>query len=183
MIRMRFQLNRKLLLLFYGAGVVLAIAVAVLLLQVDRIVNVSLYSFGLQFDYEWATPYWTFLRLGLGLLGCLAAVNVFSLIYIILTHEPPVHREPTAIRSKPSLKALRQEVVREKAHIKTSEEESREVKTDGVEVVALPMVCNKCGKVFSQPLCMFDFKSGKPRLVNVCPYCNAVLAVSGNSKT
>jgi hypothetical protein len=36
--------------------------------------------------------------------------------------------------------------------------------------------------VFTQPLCMFDFKSGKPRLVNVCPYCNTILAVSGNSK-
>jgi len=27
------------------------------------------------------------------------------------------------------------------------------------------------------------FRSGKPRLVNVCPYCNALPAVSGNSKT
>jgi len=57
---------------------------------------------------------------------------------------------------------------------------SVDMEETGVEIVALPMVCKKCGKVFTQPLCMFDFKSGKPRLINVCPYCNTVLAVAGS---
>jgi uncharacterized Zn-finger protein len=35
--------------------------------------------------------------------------------------------------------------------------------------------CPKCKKVFSKPLVMLDFSSGKTRLVNVCPYCNHVL--------
>jgi hypothetical protein len=28
-------------------------------LKIDSIVNVTLYSYGLQFSYDWATPYWT----------------------------------------------------------------------------------------------------------------------------
>jgi hypothetical protein len=78
------------------------------------------------------------------------------------------------------LKSKSREIVEEKPISKRKLVDG--VKDDGVEIAALPMVCNKCGKVFTQPLCMFDFKSGKPRLVNVCPYCNALLAVSGNSE-
>jgi uncharacterized Zn-finger protein len=39
--------------------------------------------------------------------------------------------------------------------------------------------CPKCKKTFRRPLIMLDFGGVKPRLVNVCPYCNQVL---GNSK-
>lgn len=35
--------------------------------------------------------------------------------------------------------------------------------------------CPKCKKVFSRPLVMLDFGGGKPKLVNVCPYCNQAL--------
>ena len=185
---MNFQLNPKILPLIYAIGIALAIGVVALIFKIDEVVNVLLYEYGLRFDYEWATPYWTFLRLALGLLGCIAAANVFSTVaYIIQSRKAPVHPEPTITRQEPTiqreptitpptptLKPQRQEIKKEKAH-KEAE--------DGVEVMALPMVCSKCGKVFTQPLCMFDFKSGKPRLVNVCPYCNAILAVSGNSRS
>jgi len=39
--------------------------------------------------------------------------------------------------------------------------------------------CPKCKKTFRRPLIMLDFGEVKPRLVNVCPYCNQVL---GNSE-
>jgi len=35
--------------------------------------------------------------------------------------------------------------------------------------------CIKCGKVFNKPLTMLDFSNGKPKLANVCPYCNHIL--------
>jgi uncharacterized protein with PIN domain len=35
--------------------------------------------------------------------------------------------------------------------------------------------CPNCKKMFSKPLVMLDFSNKKTQLVNVCPYCNAVL--------
>lgn len=35
--------------------------------------------------------------------------------------------------------------------------------------------CPKCKRIFSKPLNMLDFSSGKAQLINVCPYCNYVL--------
>ncbi|UCB60370.1 MAG: hypothetical protein JSW72_09780 [Candidatus Bathyarchaeota archaeon] len=173
---MKLQLNPKFLLLINVIGAALAIGIVALLFQVDEVVNVLLYNFGLQFNYEWATPYWTFLRLALGFLGCIAGLNILSIIYLVFAHQTPSVSD-RSIR-------LPRKVEPKIQHKNIEKEEARSIDKDenGVEVAALPMVCNKCGKVFTQPLCMFDFKSGKPRLVNVCPYCNAVLAVSGNSK-
>jgi uncharacterized Zn-finger protein len=173
---MKLQLNPKLLLLIYLIGAALAIGVVVLLFQVDEVVNVLLYNYGLKFDHEWATPYWTFLRLTLGLLGCIAGLNIFSILYIFVSRQTLPSVKSARLSAKPESKTQRKEEEEEPMRAIEKEE-------NGVEVAALPMVCNKCGKVFTQPLCMFDFKSGKPRLVNVCPYCNAVLAVSGNSKS
>lgn len=34
--------------------------------QLDRIINVDLYSFGLRFSYLWATPYWLYSALVIG---------------------------------------------------------------------------------------------------------------------
>jgi uncharacterized Zn-finger protein len=171
------QLNPRVLLLIQIVGTGLVIGAVFLLLRLDEVVNVLLYKYGLQFDYEWAVPYWTLLRTVLAVLGCVAGVSAFAVVLTILGRQTP---QPAKIQlakdvrvpAKTSAEAIR-EIGKE-----TTNEETQ----NGVEIAALPMVCNKCGKVFSQPLCMFDFKSGRPRLVNVCPYCNAVLAVSGNSK-
>jgi hypothetical protein len=99
----------------------------------------------------------------------------------------PITFSSRARASAPAVETPLAEVEKEKEQEKELKKEElkkgleKKPIDDGVEIAALPMVCNKCGKVFTQPLCMFDFKSGKPRLVNVCPYCNALLAVSGNS--
>jgi hypothetical protein len=177
---MNFQLNPRLLLILCVAEMALAVGIIMLLLQVDGIVNVSLYGYGLVFDYEWATPYWTFVRVALALLGALVGVNGFLAFLNVMEirGSPPVGHAVQKTPAKPALNAAYK--IDQVDQVRQSQPSEKE--DDGVDVVALPMVCNKCGKVFTQPLCMFDFKSGKPRLVNVCPYCNAVLAVSGNSK-
>jgi len=48
------------------------------LFQADRIVHGDLYSYGLQFSYNWATPYWTMTKIAfaLGWLNLLIAATV-----------------------------------------------------------------------------------------------------------
>lgn len=180
---MRFQLNPNLLLLVNAVGIALAVGAIASLYQVGLVVHGSLYNFGLWFSNEWATPYWVYERVVFGLLGATVGVNAFSMAYIVFAKKveerksSSVHLRPSVAKELGVVRKLRPSEERKAQLLKPTE-----VADDGVEIAALPMVCNKCGKVFTQPLCMFDFKSGKPRLVNVCPYCNAVLAVSGNSK-
>lgn len=180
---MRFQLNPKLLLLINAVGIALAVVAIACLVQVGLVVHGSLYDYGLWFSYEWAIPYWMFERAVYGLLVATAGVNVFSMGYVVLAKKVK-ERKPPSVQLKPSATREFRAVEKEKPREERTTQllKPTQVVDDGVKIAALPMVCNKCGKVFTQPLCMFDFKSGKPRLVNVCPYCNAVLAVSGNSK-
>lgn len=170
---MRVQLNPKLLLIIGAAQIAVGLGTILLLLQVDTVVNLTLYQYGLTFDYEWATPYWTFMRMALGLLWALVAVNgLVTVLHVLEIRSTPMVGQ--AVREPPVWPGKKTTQKRKQAA------DAEPAEDDGVEIVAIPMVCNKCGKVFTQPLCMFDFKSGKPRLVNVCPYCNTVLAVSGD---
>ena len=178
----KFKLSPDLILLLNAAGIVLSAVAITLMLQVDGLVHGLLYSYGLRFDYEWATPYWTYFRLSLALLCGAAGISFFSILYVVLSSRSLSSQLPIKVPSKPApetqpAKAEKDSLVQEK-----KEEPVKEAKDDGVEIVAIRAACNKCGKVFTQPLCMFDFRSGKPRLVNVCPYCNALLAVSSDSK-
>lgn len=180
---MRFQLNTRLLLLVNVIGMAFAIGAIVVFYQVDMIVHGTLYDYGLLFNYEWAIPYWMFERAAIGLIVACAGFNAFSMAYIVLAKKTK-EQKPRSVQPKLSVTKTVRIAEKEKPREERRTEmlKPTEVTDDGVEIAALPMVCNKCGKVFTQPLCMFDFKSGKPRLVNVCPYCNTVLAVSGNAK-
>jgi len=35
--------------------------------------------------------------------------------------------------------------------------------------------CLHCGKVFTQPLRMLDFQGDRPRIINICPFCNEII--------
>ncbi|MEM3703341.1 MAG: hypothetical protein QXX79_02820 [Candidatus Bathyarchaeia archaeon] len=59
-------------------------------------------------------------------------------------------------------------------------EKSKEYKKE-TEQGAMLLACSKCGKTFTRPLLLLDFSTGKSRLINVCPYCNAKLGE--NEKT
>ena len=54
------------------------IAAAVFLLELDQLVNGTLYWHGLIFSYEWAEPYWLFFRATIILI--IAAVFLISLV-------------------------------------------------------------------------------------------------------
>ena len=177
----RSRSRSKILFALNAVGAVLAGASFLLVFQVDGIVHGLLYEHGLVFENNWAVPYWTLERLMIMLLGTIVGANVCSM-YLLFFGKGSMNHKPASTLSTPELaKPDTLDTKTPASKIKKKEPVSSvDMEETGVEIVALPMVCKKCGKVFTQPLCMFDFKSGKPRLINVCPYCNAVLAVAGS---
>ncbi len=53
------------------------------LLRLDTIVHQDLYSHGLQFSFDWATPYWTDLRMVLGMLWLMIIAAVVFQIHLL----------------------------------------------------------------------------------------------------
>ena len=52
------------------------------LLQLDWIVNHTLYNYNLHFSFNWAVPYWAFLRTSLSLLTlAVTAVSILGYVY------------------------------------------------------------------------------------------------------
>jgi len=188
---MRFKLTWKWYFLFSALGVILAVASVALVCELDMLVNGLLYEYGLVFDHEWALPYWSILRSILAMLAILAVLNSVPTSYLFITRLLPMFKrkfvQVASTGGKQSENAVdhvdKQKAAEAMQNSVSKQETQRTLETaNAIEIMAVPMICNKCGKVFNQPLCMFDFKSGKPRLVHVCPYCNAVLAVSGSSE-
>lgn len=165
-------------------GMVFTIVSMVLVYELDMIVHGLLYEYGLVFDYGWASPYWTIQRsllVMLAILSILSFIPTACLVKAVLL--PLFGRKHLQVISTGGNQL--QSVVTpwnkdDEAKSPQNSASNQEV-ADAIEVSAVPMICNKCGKVFNQPLCMFDFRTGNPRLVHVCPYCNAVLAVAGSS--
>ena len=59
-------------------GDVMLLVALVLLLEIDKIVNGTLYGYGLIFSNEWAQPYWLIFRVSLALI--VAAVILISVV-------------------------------------------------------------------------------------------------------
>jgi hypothetical protein len=89
------------------------------ILQMDSIVHQSLYSYGLQFSYDWATPYWTAMRAAFAMAGVAAAVGISSLAYLPTRKPEPESkqekqwntyklRDGSTIKVKHVLRAVRQ---------------------------------------------------------------------------
>ena len=129
-----------------------SIFILLLLSRIDSIVNVTLYQYGLQPSVNWLNPYWISLRL---IYIFLAVPIAFSAVVLVSGFGKPndsAKRINKRINDKPN---------NHQAHIEREN--------------SMLIRCIKCGKVFNKPLAMLDFSNGKPRLANVCPYCNHVL--------
>jgi uncharacterized Zn-finger protein len=128
-----------------------------LLGRIDYIINHDLYGFGLQFSYVWASPYWAFLRF---IYVCLAVPSVLSAgalgfgLWRKFRGEKRVSRrvgKPAGVKAQP------------------------------LKDNSMLISCPSCKRAFGKPLVMLDFSSGKAKLVNVCPYCNARLGDAGGN--
>jgi hypothetical protein len=53
-------------------------------------------------------------------------------------------------------------------------------RVDSGNSIGIGMSCPECKKVFGRALVMLDFRSGKNRMVSVCPYCNHILGYSSD---
>ena len=122
-----------------------------LLGRIDLFVHGELYDFGLQFSYVWATPYWTLLRL---IYVCLAVPSVLSAVVLGFDFW---------------------EKIRSKKRVSGSVGKRAGVKFQWSKGNSMLVSCPSCNKTFRKPLVMLDFGSGKAKLVNTCPYCNARL--------
>jgi len=122
-----------------------------LLGRIDWIVHGELYDFGLQFSPVWATPYWAIFRL---IYVCLAVPSVLSAIVLGLDVW---------------------EKFKSKQRVSGSVGKRASVKFQWSKGNSMIVSCPSCNKTFRKPLVMLDFGSGKAKLVNTCPYCNARL--------
>jgi hypothetical protein len=78
-------------LLFAALIVSVAVSAVYSLTLLDNIVHGTLYNYGLQFSYDWATPYYTILRTIQALMGLSA---VFALSFTIYVYKKYVHAKP-----------------------------------------------------------------------------------------
>jgi hypothetical protein len=64
--------------LFVLLADILLVIVLVLLLQIDKLVNGTLYYYGLTFSIDWAQPYWWMFRISLVLI--IIAIFLISVV-------------------------------------------------------------------------------------------------------
>ena len=156
---------------WFGRGVIIlwlisSVFVLVLLRKIDGIVHGTLYSYGLRFDYGWAQPYWFLLSFAFVSLAFPMILGGIVLFFSFLRTGHGETRLPD--RSETSAQTRAQTSAQTSA--RTSARASAQTSAR-----ALRISCSSCKKVFGKPLVLLDFSRGKERLVNVCPYCNAVL--------
>ena len=160
-----------------------------LLTRVDLIVHGTLYSYGLQFSYDWANPYWTYIRVVDALLIVSVSLSAFALALDVVRSRklsavsvaevsvkaPEVHVEDLEAKEDAKLFTETDEVLKGRVEemVKPGKMPVEEPKAkDGNNILAIS--CPGCKKVFSRPLVMLDFSGGLTKLVNVCPYCSHI---------
>jgi hypothetical protein len=71
-------------------GDAMLLVAVIFLLQIDQLVNSTLYSYGLVFSSDWAQPYWLLMRVSLALI----VVAIFLISMVVLPH--PAFQEDEA---------------------------------------------------------------------------------------
>lgn len=136
-------------------ALIAAVSVAYLLMIIDSIVHHQLYEFGLEFSYDWANPYWMFLRTSLALLGLIAVASSMNITYLFWKK----------LRKPELAKPVEEATKAEEVLVREGEPSLFQ--------------CTSCRRSITHPLRMLDFHSQSPKVINVCPFCNAmVVAVS-----
>ncbi len=153
----------------------------------NSIVNKDLYRYGLQFSSAWYGKYVTNFDWFISILGTTVALEGVLMAYLL----SDLFFAPTLVKKEDSPEAVADEpagLAKEEAIGSNDvlpggrpEQEVKPLVTDSDEEQeveggkAILMSCPNCKKIFRSPLIALDFSSGKPRMVNVCPYCKHVL--------
>lgn len=127
-----------------------------LMYRLDYMIHGDLYYYGLRSSSDWLFPMWTLERL-IGI--CLILPMVVSSGVLLWDFLKSRKKVPTVKRVEPT-KPLQSNNV---------------VKAQALRENSMVISCPSCKKVFGKPLVMLDFSGKETKLVNVCPYCNAVL--------
>lgn len=156
----------------------------------DQIVQGTLYSYGLQFSYNWANPYWTLLRVTWALLAvCATAVTVNTILIIrsgSTQKRLDVKTEPSqkTMKNTPSTTHIRERISATPTASLPQPSLRQTPRTPTPIIVPTPREsleipglfrCTHCGRTFTQPLRMLDFQRDPPKIVNVCPFCNETM--------
>ena len=136
-----------------------------LLTRFDNLVHSQLYNFGLNFDHAWADSYYLYTQLMYIALG----VPMFLSVLVIAAGFKREKGTPSESRLKVTQPQLQP--------VACEERKGKDDESNGTGIT-----CPSCKKVFSRPLVMLNFESGKNRLVNVCPYCSHVLGSAENEQ-
>jgi hypothetical protein len=172
--------------LFVFTVMILTVIVSVFysLTLLDNIVNGSLYHYGLQFSYNWANPYWMTLRTVLALLGVTVGLTLVNTIYVFKKYGHAELRMPklgiqsgtSKVEIQPRMPKI--EVKKPERKLTVSEKPTVSPQTVEQQLSGVPpgmVKCGHCGKIFAQPLRMLDFHEDRPRMVNICPFCNDII--------
>lgn len=135
-----------------------AICATYLLTVIDSIVNNQLYQFGLNFNDAWAGPYWMAFRISLALLGLIVAAASMNITFFFWK-KPKEPEIPRAVKRK-------------------GEKAKAEPPPIRAGVPSL-FQCTSCRRSITHPLRMLDFHSQRPKMVNICPFCNATVVPIG----
>ncbi len=180
---------RKLLLLSLLLPVIACAGLALYFLSsLDNIVHGTLYNYGLQFSYDWASPYWSTFRIIQLLIGSTAILSLFSLVSCLVI----VDRTQVHVKQPRKAGVVSQTVAKVEMSVKSEPASERkivpqpinkEVKSECVKSEVPSAAekfggffrCNHCNRVFSQPLRMLDFQENQPRIISICPFCNEVI--------
>jgi hypothetical protein len=150
----------------------------------DNIVHGSLYNYGLTFSYDWANPYWMTLKIVQALLGLTIILTLVNTVYVYKIYGHAELRMPK-IGVGPKVSRIEVEprmpkIESKKPEIKVIVNEKSTVCPPTIEQqlsgVPQGMVkCGHCGKIFAQPLRMLEFHEDRPRMINICPFCNELI--------
>lgn len=87
---MKFNFNRRNLVLVLLLGVGFLSACVFFTVRLDYVIHHDLYSYGLQFSEEWAVQAWTYKDLTFAFAGCAMVANFIGLLYLSTAKPFPI---------------------------------------------------------------------------------------------
>lgn len=152
-----------------GVWIVNGILIFYLLNQIDTIVNVQLYNYGLQFSYDWAGPYWTITRLMMLFLGLpmMLSTVVFALSLRRFKRKAPIFkREAEATQVAPEENAEVQ-MKEEQASQEVMSEPEPEREQEQASEPTTELTSEPIQEVKSEPVSETQLEVIQPEIVKV----------------